>query len=75
MHAIRKSNGRKSEFSCLKCYNGNVFAFDSEKNISYCVSLNSTEKCMVKYCKECEEGKNYACKSPISEDYVINKAT
>ena len=75
MHAIRKSNGKKSEFSCLKCYNGNVFAFDSEKNISYCISLNSTEKCMVKYCKECEEGKNYACKSPISEDYVINKDT
>ena len=75
IHAIRKNNGRKSEFSCIKCDKNSVFVFDSEKNISYCEPLDLSEKCNVKYCKECQPGKNYICKSPISEDYVINQLT
>ena len=66
-------NGRKIKYSCSKCKKDNILIYNSEEDINYCQSLNTTSKCMVKYCKECKSGDNYRCNSCLKSDYLVNK--
>ena len=73
--AIKKAYGKQKVYSCIQCAKDNILIYNYETNISYCQSMNTTNKCMVKYCKKCKSGNNYVCDTCISSDYVVNSAS
>ena len=70
-----KIKGRNIKYSCAKCIKDNNLVYNSIDDVNYCQSLNTTSKCMVKYCKTCKSGNNYFCDSCLVSDYIVNSLT
>lgn len=73
--AVKKLYGRTKKYNCIQCAKDNVLVYNFDTNISYCKPMNTTNKCMVKYCKTCKSGNNYICDTCISSDYIVNIAS
>ena len=73
--AYMKIKGRKIKYSCAKCTKDNILVYNNEEDLNYCESMNTTSKCMVKYCKNCKSDNNYFCDSCLLSDYEVNSLT
>ena len=70
-----KIKGREIKYSCGKCTKNDILVYNSFDDLNYCQSLNTTSKCMVRYCKECKSENNFFCDSCVSSDYAVNNIT
>ena len=73
IEAINKTKDGIEKYDCLKCYGDTKLKYDKKTKIHYCENNNMAKKCMVKYCKVCQNGNNFFCSECISNNYIINK--
>ena len=73
--AINNTKDGIEKYDCIKCIDNNKLVYNYENNIKYCQYFQIIQKCMVKYCKNCEYGNNYFCNKCMSSNYEVDRLT
>ena len=62
-------------YNCTQCSDNNTLNYNGDLDINTCIYYHYEKKCMVKYCKTCEENNNYFCSICLPKDYEVNPIT
>jgi hypothetical protein len=63
------------EYNCTKCNVNNTLYYNSDIDSNICRYIHYEKKCMVKYCKSCQNDNNYFCSECFPVDYEVNEIT
>ena len=73
--AINKTRDGIEKYDCLKCSDENKLVYDEDTGIHYCQYINTVKKCMVRYCKTCQNNNNFYCSECLLSNYAVNSIT
>ena len=74
IEALFKIKNGKVEYNCKECSKNYLLTKNKLTNKYYCQSMNATTKCIVLFCKTCNQFNGYICEECLP-DYSINSLT
>ena len=64
-----------NRYNCTKCNLNSILHYNLDIDSNICRYINYEQKCLVKFCKTCQNENNYFCSVCLPSDYEVNKIT